>query len=769
MKLQKLVYMVFLFISTILCQNKMIYTIRGIVIDGKSFERLSSINIYCNDKYCTTTNLEGHFNFETAIKTPTLKIKGLGFNTAFIEIKFTDNITDEVVIYLEPKPIEMESVTISGEKRKILNKNTYDFSNGDIKRIPVFLEADAIRILQTLPGITTSSDINSQVYVRGGNFDETGILIDNVPIYNAYHFGGVYGALNPDIIKKERIYSSNYTADKENFLSGIIDLETKNGNRDKLKGIFSLGLVSSKLYLEGPLLGGSFILSVRRSYHDLVSKIFDSNYRFPYYFYDLYGKYSVPLGKKNVVSFSVFYARDNVDIYNGSSREVIYDNEPLHWKTAFARLSHSFFFNKNITLENSLSYSLSNQGADAASKYYHRTDSIFIANKFSHTILKSELQLNYQGLQNKIGFSWNNYNSDYQWNVPLQEIDYFETVKTSNMFFDFSGNKYSKTANKKVYKFYLVSKLDVSKKIQLIGGLNLVKENYIDELLINPTLNINYYVSEKFRIKLAAGRYSQPVYTKRDQIKNSFLAPFSIYFLPKSIQYIPRSNHYTAGLDLSDLPYKTDLLIEFYYKSRSNIPTAIENKKSIKYYDGYAYGVDFLLSRKSGNLTGWLGYSFLRSIKSNDIYKFYAGYDRTHSVKILLNYKLSDTWSISSFWCYNSGLPYTPISGKYLTEKHINSIDINPNNLIKSEKQWELLNGKQNSKRFSPNHRLDIGITGKFIWFNKIVVKPYLQILNIYHSKNPYQYLPAHTDTDVRAGEQRGSHILPTVGVILEF
>ena len=164
------------------------------------------------------------------------------------------------------------------------------------------------RAILSLPGVTSSSDLNSQLFFRGGNFDETLISLDGVPLYNPYHLGGIFSSVNNDIIKKETVHLSNYPLSQGGYLSGTLDMESLSGDLTAPKFSAAVSLLSSKGLLQIPIGKGSLLLAVRRTYFDILGEIIQA--KFPYYFYDTYTKYSIPFDAKNLFSFSALYTKD---------------------------------------------------------------------------------------------------------------------------------------------------------------------------------------------------------------------------------------------------------------------------------------------------------------------------------------------------------------------------------------------------------------------------------------------------------------------------
>jgi len=235
--------------------------------------------------------------------------------------------------------------------------------------------------------------------------------------------------------------------------------------------------------------------------------------------------------------------------------------------------------------------------------------------------------------------------------------------------------------------------------------------------------------------------------------------------LSSSNNNLATSDNFVFGVEKQNIFKGVNFEGSGYLKLRNNLASSYNTIEHYKYENGYALGVDLLLTKKEGDFTGWIGYSFSRAVKKNEKYIYFTQYDRTHNFKMLLSYNLSESWQLTSFWTYATGLPFTPIIGRYIRTTNLEFDEIIPSNVI----SYGIKEGRKNSKRFKAYNRLDIGITGSFIWGNSLV-KPYLQIMNVYNSAN--QFFIEGNPNSSKLGEYdefRGSFIVPTIGLSVEF
>lgn len=280
--------------------------IEGIVKDSKTENRIYGALIECNGKGIATTDSRGYFSFKIPPGKYIIRAKSLGYELDSTKISITIEDKEKNIFFrLTSKPVKLDKVTIEGKRYTgSENYNTYELKQGELNSIPSFLEPDVLRAVQVLPGVTITQDLSNQIYIRGGNFDETLISLDGTPLFNPNHLGGIFGIFNTDIVETAKLYPSNYPVQYGGFLSGVLNIVSKNGSRGRLKGKATVGLLSSKIYAEGPLWKGSYVLSARRTYADLVYQFLG---KLPYYFYDLYGKYTLPFNKNNLFSITAFF------------------------------------------------------------------------------------------------------------------------------------------------------------------------------------------------------------------------------------------------------------------------------------------------------------------------------------------------------------------------------------------------------------------------------------------------------------------------------
>lgn len=738
--------------------------VHGFVFDDKTDEKLTGVFISIADSGVAETNEDGYFSFKTKAGEYKVTAGMVGYSkeTKTISIDYADEET-KLFFRLNPKPIEITLVTVNGERfTENVKYKTYELQQGDLRRIPQFGEPDALRVLQVLPGVTSLNDFSSQIYLRGGNFDETLIALDDVPVYNPYHLGGTFSMFNTDIIETQILYLSNYPSKYGGYLSGALNIKTKSASREKLKGSASIGLISSKGYIETPIGKGSLILSARRTYFDLVGDII-FNGEFPYYFYDTYAKFAYPIDDKNLFTISGFYSRDIFKIYKEKNYSNTKISEQPNWGNKILNFQYSHFYGEKNSIDAQIYFSSSTMNGKGESIFQSSFSTMLnINNKINDLTGIIVFNHSSNGHEIQAGIEHKNIELKNNWNIGSSELSDFG-FDLEDTFFDFAPNPYSSAAKSSFYNYFVSDKIQFSKDLSVNLNLRGSYFNRLQKNLISPSVNIEYGIKDNIELILNYGKYYQNMSVIKDQ-SSVLLDPFSIYFFPSKKSELANSDNFSFNLYFTNIYNGIDLELGSYYNIRSNLTSTYTQKSNpFRLEDGYSRGIDVLAKKDFGDFGGWISYSFSRSIKSNNDYDYPVRADRTHNVKILFNINFSESWHFTSYWTFASGTPYTKRVGAYLGEPKPDLEDQTYFDLIF---YWLPIDGKKNAERTESYHRLDIGFNGSFIW-GSFYVKPYLQVLNIYNSPNP-TVDNAYFDFYAKQ-TKRASFVTPTIGLRVEF
>ena len=729
------------------------FTISGYVQEENSGENLIGVSIYDRtSKKGTSSNQYGFYSITLEKGTYEIIYSFIGLNTITKKINLNKNIRSN--ISLSEKRILSEEVIITSEKQdkniESSNMSQAKLEVKNIKKIPVILgEIDVLKSAQLLPGIQSGGEGNSALYVRGGGPDQNLILLDEAVVYNAAHLFGFFSVFNADAIKDIDIIKGGMPAEYGGRLSSVLNISMKDGNNKKYKADGGIGLLSSRLMLQGPVQKNksSFIVSGRRTYIDVLSKPFmpkDNAFSGSgYYFYDLTTKINYRISDKDRLYLSGYFGRDIFNFANSDNGIAI----EIPWGNATTSLRWNHLFNDKLFMNASL---------------------IFSDYRFEFNIEQQEFEL-------KIFSGINDWNTKVDF---LFQPNNRHTIKfgTNYTYHEFTpGNATGKSGDvvfepDEIFKqysnegaLYLSDDFEISDALKIHVGLrysSFQHSGYISfrEYLENEfnASNENYRHVEprlSFRHKLNTNSSIKGAYTQNYQYihlasTSSVSLPTDLW-IPSSSGIEPKfSDQYALGYfkNLKDNMYETS--IEAYYKEMTNL---IEYKEGVlpedntnsgsddafAFGDGDSYGIELLLKKSKGKTTGWIGYTLSKTTRYfddvNNGVAFPAKYDRRHDLSITATHKLSEKWTLSSVFVYATGNAITLPTERYMIGEKIYTEHTS-----------------RNGFRMEPYHRLDIGATYTPTKKKKFQSSWNFSIYNVYSRKNPYFI---YFDLEVPEGE----------------
>lgn len=747
-------------------QNRIL--VEGFVSDRMSLEKLVGATIAVDSQMVSATDGKGYYGFSISPGEYVLEARMVGYQTAQRKVRVgEEDATKKFFFQLTPKEILIDSITIFGSHARMHPTETpLSLHVRELKGLPAFAEPDPLRAIQSLPGVTTAtSDFNSQIYLRGGNFDETLIALDGVPVYNPYHFAGWLSMFNSDVIQTERLYRSNYPVRYGGHLSGVVDLITKDGNRERYRSSISLGISSLRGFTEGPVGGGSLVLSARRTYFDAVVNSISGNTEVPFFFYDLFGKYSIPISSRTFLQVSGLFSKDSFDPFqsrNPTSAEI---REIPNWSNNVLRLGITHELSESSSIDASIFFTRSSVGADGKiheGTYYGDPEanrgSLLVSNAITDVTGSVTFHTRFDSHLLDFGVESKRLKTKYRWNINWKSYTDSEEIlfPRPETFFDYAPDIFSYSADASFLSFFLSDNIRLADDIDLALGYRVSVVKPMNTLLHSPYFSCTYSVAPHVQLNASYGRYYQHLYTlKESKTKNNFFSPFSLLFLPKNSDEVAHSDHFSAAIDVINVWEEFDVNIEAYYKDRNNLASSYNTLQNpYTFENGYATGIDVLIRREGEFVTGWISYSLSRSIKRNSSFTYFANSDRTHALKIVTSFKPFETLRFDLFWIMATGVPFIGAIGQFVGLS-------NPGgNGDPFEQQQRPIEGQKNSVRAIAYQRLDVSVTGSFIWGN-VLIMPYLQVFNVYNAPNPYFFN--------YGAEQRASNIVPTVGVTVEF
>lgn len=612
----------------------------------------------------------------------------------------------------------------------------------EVNRIPVlFGEKDIVKAMQLLPGIKSVGDGGGGIYVRGGGADQNLILLDEALVYNASHLLGFFSTFNSDAIKDATIYKGSQPAQYGGRLSSAMDIRMKDGNKQNFEVNGSLGLISSKLSLEGPMVKdkGSFFISGRRTYADLFLQLDEKYKGTNLYFYDLNAKANYRISEKDAVFLSGYFGRDNLGL------DGLFG---LDWGNATGTLRWNHFVNSKMFSNTSLIVSNYNYlvgiqrgGSDfnlrsdildynikQEFQYFPNTHHSmrFGLNSTYHTIVPGEVSgesLNSREMQKK--YSWENaiFFTD-EWKLNPR-ININAGIRVSSFSVLGKGDFYTLDGDKNV--------IDTTS----FKSGEIVKTYFNPE----PRLSVSYQISQSNSIKAAYSRNSQYLHL----ISNSSVSSPTDKWIPSSNTIKPQiADQLSLGYFKNLSGNKFETSAEIYYKNMQN-QIDYKNGADILFNEqietqilsgiGRAYGLELFVKKKTGKFTGWISYTLSRTekkIEGINNNKWYAArQDKTHDISIVAGYEINPKINVSANWVYSTGSAVTFPTGKYYADDQI---------------VW--LYTERNGYRMPAYHRLDLGATFKLKDHRRFSHELSVGIFNAYGRENAYSIDFRENETD---------------------
>jgi len=686
------------------------FTISGNLRDANTGEELLYGTVYVEGTTKgATTNLYGFYSLTLPKGNYELSYSYIGYEKTTIEIKLDQDITKDIELETSTDKLEEVVIMAKSENENVTNTevSVLRINPKEIKKIPViFGEQDIVKTIQLLPGVSANSEGGSGFFVRGGNADQNLILLDEAPLYNASHLLGFFSVFNSDAIKDVKLYKGGIPAQYGGRASSVMDVRMRDGNMKEWDLSGGLGLISSRLTVEGPIKKdeGSIIVSGRRTYADIVAKPFlEDSDDLSLYFYDLNLKANYKLGDKDRIYVSGYLGRD---ILGTETFGFDWGNRTFtgRWNHIF---SNKLFSNTSfIYSEYDYGFDIENGGSDI-----NLNAGIYDYN------LKQDYNY-YLNNNNEISFGWQG--------IYHQFLPYT---------FSFDGEIRSTAQERKALEggLYLANQQKVSNKLELNYGVRLTSfsnigaytEKTFDEegtvesqtaynngdfynnyFNFEPRFAATYLLNSKSSVKLSYNRNTQYL----QLLSNSTAGSPTDLWIPSSPTVQPTlADQVAVGYfnNFDNNNYKFS--VETYYK---NLQNSADYKDGAEIFGndnieselvlgkGRAYGSEFLLEKTKGKLTGWLSYTLSKSERQfdeiNDGAWFSARQDRTHDISIVGIYEVTPRLSLSTSWVYNTGDAVTFPTGKYF-------IDGNLVNLYSD----------RNGDRMPDYHRLDLGATLK--------------------------------------------------------
>lgn len=709
-------------------------TISGYVTDQETGEALIGANVYIKEMISgAATNAYGFYSVTLPPGVYFLRYSYIGYESADVFVDLSGNIS---------KNIELKTSSFTSDTIIVVsnfeNDNVQSTNVGTIKilpvalnNIPVFLgEQDILKTIQMLPGISSHREVDCGIYVRGGNADQNLLLLDEAYIYNAFHTLGFFSIFNSEAIKSINIIKGAPPAKFGGRLSSVVDMQMNEGNMKEFNGVAGLGLIFSRLNLQGPIIKdkASYLISGRRTYFDILAGAATGN-DVRFYLYDLNAKVNYKIDDNDRIYISGYFGRDGFGFGDEFDMDWGNSTATIRWNHLFGNklfLNSSFIFSNfkyETTIDNNDDNDYFNYLSEVKNinlkedfEYFINAGNIisFGANYIHHNFLPASM-----GLRGDVNykFSIGKRSADEIAAYVSHEYDFGRKIKLE---YGLRGGMFSVEGENDSFNFDEIEELNVE----------FHKSENITYSYLEPRFSAAYILDESSSIKFGFARNYQNLH----QIGNSNSGTPLDVWQPSSSNIKPQrsdqfsigyfKNFYKPDYEFSAEAYYKDLKNQIDCKDGANIILRNFFESELVFGKGWAYGLELLLRKNSGNLSGWISYCISNSQRKFDEINggkpFNAKNNKTHEFNFVAQYQLSPKWVISVNWVLTSGFNITIPFGRYkIDDKEI------------------IAYSERNGYRLPAYHRLDIGISYK----NDVGGVWNISFYNAYNRKNIYTVL----------------------------
>ncbi|OYQ47172.1 hypothetical protein CHU92_01155 [Flavobacterium cyanobacteriorum] len=746
----RLLLLLIIFVAdSIYAQEKKV--ISGYITDAKSGEKLFGVSIFDSKGNTTTTNEYGYFSLPVEGETTQITISYTGYKNIVKEITGNNLRLD---VALEQAVEELAEVVVTKKRNTVQSSEigTATLKASVIKKLPAILgEPDVLKTIQLLPGVSSVNEASSGFNVRGGSADQNLVLLDDATIYNASHLFGFFSVFNPDAIKDVKLYKGGIPAYYGGRLSSVLDVRQKEGNKKEFNGEAGIGLISSRVLVEGPFAKrdsadarGSYMVAARRSYIDAFTFIDDEFKDTRLYFYDLNLKTNYELNAKNNLYLSGYFGRDRFKLPGLIGTTWGNATGTLRWTSI---LSDKLFLQTSAVYSN-YDYELDNLRSGSEYTWKSRISNFNIKPRLTwyynnDVTARAGLDILYYVFSPGEISPLNNSSVNSQTfskKYSLENGAYVDTeykisdkllIQPGLRFSNFSrlGRETINQYNNGMPIFYNPVQ-DVYEENEVISGRNYKRGEIISRFNnLEPRLSFRYLLNENSSVKAGYNRMYQYIHLVTNTTSPTPLdvwTPSGPYIKPQSADQVG------IGYYRSFLNNAYELSVESYYKRLYNVTDFKEGADLLFREDietqliqgtGRAYGVEVLLNKYEGNFTGWISYTLSKSetkitgINNSRYYPNNA--DQLHRLNIVGMYKLGERWEFGGIFSLSTGRPVTYPTGRY-----------EQNGLVVADYN------SRNGSRLPTYHRLDLsatlnpkpgsGKTGKWIF----------SLVNVYNRQN---------------------------------
>jgi hypothetical protein len=753
----------------------------GYVSDAESGEKIIGAVVY--QKHTGRYSLTNSFGYYTlhAKQTDSIVVAASYIGYSGKEIHINSQNKSNINFELSPSN-EIEEVVVLANHplEKRLETDVVEIPMTQMQLISsIGAESDILKSLQLMPGIQSGIEGSSDLFVRGGTPGENLILLDDVPLYYVNHLGGFISVFNTDALKSVRLTKGGFPARYGGRLSSVLDVRMKEGNLKKLEGNFSMGLLSSKLSIEGPVKKdtSSFILSARGFWWDILLRSFSklvTNASVGYNFYDVNFKLNHIINEKNRLYFSFYKGDDNIGVsYKDSDLgSKINAQNRTNWGNMLFALRWNKQYNRTLFSNFTIAYTKYRYQNITKYKDGNRQNFDYsFGSEINDFILKSDF--NYSPFSGfKIKFGTNSILHNFRPQLSAYKLISSE----ANIDTSYSYGEFYVPEN----RLYLENEFFISDFLSGNIGFHASFYNAKEQFYFSPELRalFNIKISENASLKPAYARMQQKVHLLTSDNVSS---PMDVWIpsgkaIPPSISDI-FSLTWTASIN----KIHSELSISAYYKASNHLITYKEGTTyrtiSTNLHDkletggkGKSYGFEFLLQKKHGKFSGWLSYTWSKNFRQfsgiNQGVAYPFKYDRRHDFSISLIFQFNERVNISGNWVYGTGYPFSLPIGKYEGINNGTSLLRDTEGIWYNELIYTYTN--KNAHRMHAYHRFDLAAN-----FSKQKDKGIrtwtISMYNVYNRQNPYYYYTKEEKGETKLYQQSLFPIIPTISYSFKF
>ena len=766
-------------INVVLTMQARNFTVSGHIVSEQSGETLIAASVFENgSRKGVLSNSFGFYSLTLPEGHIELMYSCIGYSPVTLNFELNGDTTLNIRLQEDNM---MEQITVVGNRVETVAKSTQmsaiNVPVAQIKTVPALLgEVDLIKALQLLPGVQSGTEGFTGFYVRGGGPDENLFLLDGVPVYNINHMAGFFSVFNADAIKNVTLYKGSFPARFGGRLSSVLDIRMNDGNNRKLSGTASVGLISSRVNLEGPLFNENttFNISARRTYFDILMQPFmqysnslnDEKVKAGYYFYDLNAKLSHRFSDNDRLYFSFYMGDDviyaNIDDRREAPQTINTTKMDWNWGNLLAALRWNHIIGNKLFMNTTLTYTRYRFdlgfGLIRQSKVYDPDDfNAKITYKSGIEDFAAKVDFDWSLSRNEIKFGANYTRHRFRPGVSATKVDVTETGTPIDAVIGDSDIPSDEVA------LYVEDNINIARMFKVNMGVHYsafaVQNRFYHSL--QPRVSARFLFNDRLSLKTGYALMNQYIHL----LSNSSISLPTDLWVPVTKRIEPMNSHQISLGMFYDLNGLMDISVEAYRKTMNNL---IEYKDGATFLGsstgwedkvcmgkGLAYGVEVLVQKTVGKTTGWIGYTLARTERLFDRPGeelnfgkiFPSKYDRRHDISIVVSHRFTKRIDASATWIYGSGTCATLGMYEFEGEPIPSSFDYDA-------KQQYTYVSERNNFRYPAYHRLDLSVNfhkqkryGRRTWS--------VGVYNAYNRMNPFIVYSDTQEPTVYGGETR--------------